>query len=559
MSLLRHLVKADFRQFRWILVIWCGLVVTSATIHGGRPMFAEYSRPYELLGLLAALVWTGGLLVMLGFIAQVVQAHPLVGTTAFWMTRPIPPRTLLGAKLVFVCIVMVLVPVVAEMALMAAHRVSLETMIVLALQAAIAQAFWVFLAMSFAALTPGLAQFFLLCGATPVAVALGLFLMTLAGSAVGWDLMAVPAAFEQARAGAAFVVLTIIAAATLLLVLYHTRSRARSVIVGAAMLLLALSLPELLQRPVGIDASALPQWAATLPQPTMDPASILTERRSSTDDAIVRGRVALAGMLPNWSALAAVKSAGIDVGGTTIRTTSGSSGMMFGNFLSPPAVSADGTAEPSTEAAVKHILGVDTVVGMPASDSQLAELITIPQSDIGRFSSKPVHYRGTLTVSFSERTVAAVLPLRRGSTFTDGATRLEVTAFDVLAGQYVRVTVRESVGRTIVDETSPFGFEIYLRNAISREAVYGEYGSYRQDFSPSILWPVAVVTEGRPLGFRVDAIHVQLPPYTSNVSMRLDPAWLDRAQLVIVRVRQGGSLERILDIPAVRLTAASLQ
>jgi putative copper export protein len=70
MSLLRHLVKTDFRQFRSVLVIWCGLVVTAATIHGVRPMFADLSRPYELLGLLAVLVWTGGLLVMLGFIAQ---------------------------------------------------------------------------------------------------------------------------------------------------------------------------------------------------------------------------------------------------------------------------------------------------------------------------------------------------------------------------------------------------------------------------------------------------------------------------------------------------------
>ena len=299
MSLLRHLVKADFRQFRSVLVIWCGLVVTSATIHGVRPMFAGQSRPYELLGLLAVLVWTGGLLVMLGFIAQAVQAHPLVGTTAFWMTRPIPPRTLLGAKLVLLCLVMVLVPVFAEIALMAAHRFSFESVIVLALQAAIAQAFWVILAMSFAALTPGLAQFFLLCGATPVAFALGLFLVTLAANAFGWNLMAAPAAFEHAHAGAALVVLTIIAATSLLLVLYHTRSRARSIVVGSAMFLLALSLPELLPPPAAGDASVLPQWAAAL-QPTIDPASIRTGRSSSNEnDVVVRGRVALAGMPSN--------------------------------------------------------------------------------------------------------------------------------------------------------------------------------------------------------------------------------------------------------------------
>jgi hypothetical protein len=472
------------------------------------------------------------------------------------MTRPIPPRTLLGAKLVFLCIVTVLVPVLAEIALMAADGFSFESMIALALQAAIAQLFWVILAMSFAALTPGLAQFFLLCGATPVAIALGFFLTALTGSALGWDLMSTSAAFEQARAGAAFVVLTIIAAAALLLVLYHTRSRTRSVMVGAAILLLALSLPELLQRPVGSDGSALPQWAATLPQPTMDPASIRIERTPSTDDAVLRGRVTLAGMPSHWSASVTVKSAHMDIGDRVSRSSSFS---VLGDYPPPPSVSADGQEAPSTETAVKYILRVDTVEGMPASDSQLVKLIGLRRSEIDDLSTKPVHYRGTLTLSFSERTVAAVLPLRRGSSFNDGTTSMKVMAFDVIEGQRVSMTLRESSAKTIGHEESLFRFEIFLRNPISREAVYGEYGFGREDFSPSILWPVAVVTEGRPLGFRVNATRFLLPSHSSNVSMRLDPAWLDRAELVIVRVRHAGSLERILDIPAVPLTAASLQ
>ena len=41
---------------------------------------------------------------------------------------------------------------------------------------------------------------------------------------------------------------------------------------------------------------------------------------------------------------------------------------------------------------------------------------------------------------------------------------------------------------------------IFLRNPSSREAVYGEYPYRGEEFSPSILWPVPVVTEGRPSG-----------------------------------------------------------
>ena len=132
-------------------------------------------------------------------------------------------------------------------------------------------------------------------------------------------------------------------------------------------------------------------------------------------------------------------------------------------------------------------------------------------------------------------------------------------AFNVVDRQRVSITVRESVAKTIGNEELLRRFEIFLRNPISREAVYGEYPYRGEEFSPSILWPVPVVTEGRPLGFRLDSMTFQLPPYSSNDSIRLDPAWLDRAELVIVHLREAGSLERTFDIPAVPLAAAPLQ
>ena len=553
MTLFRHLVQADVRQFRLALAIWCALVITAATIHGVRPSCAGDFTQYELLGLLAALVWTGGLLVMLGFTAQAVHAHSLVGTTAFWMTRPIPPWTLLAAKLALVGIVLVLVPVFAEVVLMTVHGASLESMVALALQAAVAQAFWVVLAMAFAALTPALPQFFLVCAATPLALALGLFLLTLTASVFGWGPMPSPAVFEHSRAGAAFLVLVIIAAASLLLVLYRTRSRPRAILIGAAMFLLALSLPELMQRPAA--SNLLPQWAGTL-QPTIDPASIRTGRTLPNDgDIAVHGRISLAGMPSNWSASVSVNRAEIEADGKALPHSAFS---VFPDYATPPPVFVDGQ-ETSTERAMKSILGVDAVLGLPSSDRQLVKLVGMDQSARDDFSQKAIRYRGRLTLAFSERTLAAVMPLRRGASFNDGTTNMKMMTFDVSQEQHVSMTVRESAAKTVRSEQAASSLEIFLRNPATREAVYGEYGFGSQEFSPSILWPVAIVTEGRPFGFRVEAKHFQIPSYSSNANIRLDPAWLARAELVIVRSRQVGSLERTLDIPSVTLAVAPQQ
>ena len=53
----------------------------------------------------------------------VVQADPLVGTDAFWMTRPIPWRALLAAKVIPLWVFIAAVPVVAEAAAMVAYHV----------------------------------------------------------------------------------------------------------------------------------------------------------------------------------------------------------------------------------------------------------------------------------------------------------------------------------------------------------------------------------------------------------------------------------------------------
>jgi hypothetical protein len=79
-------------------------------VAGSRPALAANADARELASLLGDLVWFAQVLLMGVLVALVVQAHPVVGSDAFWMTRPIPPRTLPASKLVLVGVAVIAVP-----------------------------------------------------------------------------------------------------------------------------------------------------------------------------------------------------------------------------------------------------------------------------------------------------------------------------------------------------------------------------------------------------------------------------------------------------------------
>ena len=60
---------------------------------------------------------------------------------------------------------------------MTASQVEPATIVTVSIQAIVVQSLWVLIAMSYATLTPSVAHFFLLCGVTPLAIALSLFFL----------------------------------------------------------------------------------------------------------------------------------------------------------------------------------------------------------------------------------------------------------------------------------------------------------------------------------------------------------------------------------------------
>jgi hypothetical protein len=100
MSHVLHLLKKDLRAVRLSLLVLYGLLLVQAAIALRDPLTHDSVHNATTMGMLIPLG-------VLAIAALVIQQEPLVGSTAFWMTRPIPRSTLLLSKTVFLALFVV--------------------------------------------------------------------------------------------------------------------------------------------------------------------------------------------------------------------------------------------------------------------------------------------------------------------------------------------------------------------------------------------------------------------------------------------------------------------
>jgi hypothetical protein len=125
MKLLAHLVAADVRRVRLPIAAWAAVAIAGMVLQAVLPSFDPFPDRLRALGLTATLLTFADYLLILALVASVVQAHSLVGSTAFWMTRPIRRDVLLASKLVLLTSLLVGVRVAGEVVHMAAYDVPL--------------------------------------------------------------------------------------------------------------------------------------------------------------------------------------------------------------------------------------------------------------------------------------------------------------------------------------------------------------------------------------------------------------------------------------------------
>jgi hypothetical protein len=117
-----HLFKKDLMRLKYLFIAWSLLILAQAALSiGGNKIAAEILQFQIFLPFFTKLIGFLQGLMMIVIIPLIIQDDSLVGTTAFWYTRPISRKELLFAKVCMVLAILVMPLLVAELFVLAAN------------------------------------------------------------------------------------------------------------------------------------------------------------------------------------------------------------------------------------------------------------------------------------------------------------------------------------------------------------------------------------------------------------------------------------------------------
>lgn len=160
MNLTWHIVKKDLRALRWPILLWVLVIVTKLGI-GVAMLTADGTEGPEWftrLDMFATLL-AGIEGVCFVFMAALIHEDLLVGTTAFWMTRPISGGRLLRAKLLGIGLVFWVMPVLVSLPWWQGCGYGLREIAWAAAETVALQAIFVLVGLLWAVITDGYARF----------------------------------------------------------------------------------------------------------------------------------------------------------------------------------------------------------------------------------------------------------------------------------------------------------------------------------------------------------------------------------------------------------------
>jgi hypothetical protein len=557
-KLLTHFLAADVRRFRLLIVGWLAVAIASTVAEGMRPMFVREEFGLNPMGLAFDLIWLAKVLLGFVLIPLVVQIHPLVGSDAFWMTRPISGRLLLWSKLILLSGLIIVVPVVCELVLMTTYAVPPKAMAAVAVQSALSQAGYLATVMALAALTRNLAGFALLCGGALLAFAVALMVSaTIAmsnmdeGAAVGVLMVSVggPTSFSDPTQGMVFGLLAIGATLVFLLVQYRTRSPRRSVLAAIVGLAAAWTIASVWPWPLLRVRFMAPTWAtdeSTL-KLTADPESVDFDTENPWGGRkqswrIGYGKVRLAGIQHGWVPTVQITGARLDL----------DSGVLFASrgFQSAVPVPVDKVDDSPLRTVVRAVLDVDRLVILDPQEQERVVVALLRESDFTLYAPARAVYHGRAAVELTHEEAVAWLPLQVGATFKDGSYRLVVDQVRT-ASRSLGIRARTSHAWTAFDRRPIPSYTFYLRNQRRDEAVSGSADPLQQAWLlPGFFGGMHYDYGGT--GFAAFEQFIRFPAGYGVTNYRpdvmVDAAWLADAELVVVRATAAGSVPRPLEI-----------
>lgn len=562
MRLIGHLVRSDVRQFRWLILGWLLLVTAAAVLTVSRPGFSDV-RVYANVSMILGLLWSARQLAMLLIVPLVIQAHPAVGTDAFWMTRPIPPAALFASKALVLVTLLIVVSFAVDVAALLWIQVPLRQALFVATDSAITSGAWTGVLIAGAVVTLNLPRFALLCGAAFLSLMVlftGLLMVARPDDVtetttlvVGGSAQALPPPQDPTSALLLLAGITV-AGLVVAALQYRTRRRLASVPIGVGIIaLLVFGLPHWpfpwLRVP-----SNLPEWAHDagrvqlhMPSPAIEMFAMQgwmdggrTLRTGST-------LVTVSGLEPGWLPRLVLRDASVTLDNGTTLTSRGR-----GSESSPQI---DGSPGNPARVVARQALGVGQVLLSAPPTSNLSMTLSLPADAIDPLMPASAVYRGQFAVHLVHWEVAAALPLRSGSVFHDVTYRFAIEQVTRGPGTQLVIRAREWRANSSFDRAPAIAYGFYIRDAQHAHAIAGN-ASEPFGGMDGISFGLPFTATSSHDSSVVHTSFVSFPPYGPQQDDETwDPAWYANAELVIVRMTESGAVPRTLEVPRASIVA----
>ena len=117
MNLILHIIRKDFRHLRLYLAGWLVMLIVA-------PFVGTLEGPLEFFSVVFVGVLKIALLALI--VSALVHSDSLVGSTSFWLSRPVSARRLLAAKSFFLASTLIFPTLLVEVLILLLNRVTAQ-------------------------------------------------------------------------------------------------------------------------------------------------------------------------------------------------------------------------------------------------------------------------------------------------------------------------------------------------------------------------------------------------------------------------------------------------